>query len=216
VPKTFTDDIAPALPSSLAGPFQIVDPTDAASWIKIDPAGATIAAAGGGRPTRTLLTGYVRQHLSGGSSFIGSVMAARSVNDGVTGGFYTAPIGIPNEMDVAEPADVTILVNPIQDATTNGQVVRLELSYSHVTAAGNITNGVITFDWSVPDDWTVNDPALVLIDNGNGRTFEADTFGAGDYLGLRCLRLGAAAQDTFNKGINLAEMLAFQYTAKGF
>jgi len=216
MPKTFTDDIAPALPSSLSGPFQVVDPTDANSWIKVDPAGAMIAAAGAARPVRTVKSSYVRSYLSASASVIGSVLAARSISNELLGGFYTSPIRVPDDMDVTQPSDVNILVSPVQNATVNGQAIRFQLSHSRVTPSGTSLNGVITVDWPVPDNWTVTDAAAALIDNGNGRTFEANVLSTGDYLGFRCVRFGSAAEDTFNKGVLIAESLMFRYTAKTF
>jgi sporulation-control protein spo0M len=52
------------------------------------------------------------------------------------------------------------------------------------------------------------------MDNGNGRTFEADLFTAGEILGLRLSRVGGDAADTYNKTIKFAEYLEFAYTAK--
>lgn len=216
MPKTFTDDIAPALPSSLDGPLQIVDPTDASSWIKVDPAGGVIAAAGAARPGRRVESSYVRTYLSANASAIGSVLAARSITSELLGGFYASPIRMPDDMDVTQPSDVTILVSPAQNATVNGQTVRFQLSHSRMTPGGTSTSAVITVDWAVPNNWLAGDTAVVLMDNGNGRTFDANTLNTGDFLGFRAIRFGSATEDTFDKSVLIGETLIFKYVAKEF
>ena len=203
MPKTYTDDVAPALPSSIDGPFQIVNPSDCASWIKVDPANARVAAAGNARPTRVLTTGYGRTYLTTMMHFIGVAMIARYVNADDNGGFYFSPIRIPDDMDVGEPCIVKILVTPVQDATANGQVVRFALTHTRVTLEASESSSTFVYDWDVPDNWTTSDYNVVTIDNGNGRSYEADMFANGDIVGLRISRQGAATEDTFNKAVKL-------------
>ena len=213
MPKTHTDDIAAALPSAINGPFTVVDPADAASWVKIDPAAAQIAAAGGAGPTRVVTTSFGRSYGSGLSQYIGNYIIARYVNAGATGGFYAHPLRIPDEMDVTRPSKVRLLVNPLNDATTNGQVIRFIL---YAAYGGTVVGTSITSDWNVPDDWTTDDCNVALIDNGSGHTFDGNTFTNGDTLGLRIIRAGGAAEDTFDKTLRIAEYLQFEYTAKAF
>lgn len=216
MPKTHTDDVAPALPSSIEGPFQIVDPSDSSSWIKVEPAASRIAASGDARPTRSVRTGLDRSYLSTSAQYIGTVMTARYVNYNSNGGFYAHPLHIPREMDVAEPCNIKLLVVPVYNATTNGQVIRFSLAYTRVTLQGVESSDAVTYDWDVPDDWTTGDPTVVTIDNGNGRTFEADSFTDGDIVGFRISRQGGDAADTFNKAIRMAQYLQLEYTAKAF
>lgn len=216
MPKTHTDDLAPVLPSSIEGPFQISTPSDPTSWIKIDPAGARIAAGGDGRPTRVVAPVFGRTYGSVTAHYIGTTIVAHYVNAGSTGGFYLLPIRVPDDMDVTQPSSVRIVAAPVQDATTNGQAVRFYLQQTRVSQGGPPDASVVTFDWDVPDDWTTNDCNLVLIDNGNGRTFEGDTFENGDTLGLRIIRMGGSASDTFDKGVKFADCIAFEYTAKEY
>lgn len=216
MPKTFTDDIAPALPSSIEGPFQVVDASDASSWIKVEPASARISIAGDARPTRSVATGYDRIYLTAATQYIGTTITARYVNSDSNGGFYVSPIRIPDDMDLGEPSNIKVLIGPLYNATVNGQVVRFGFAHTRVTLQGVASNGSITYDWDVPDDWTTSDYKIVTIDNGNGRTFEADTFAIGDVVGFRISRLGTAAEDTFNKAVKFAQYLQFEYTAKVF
>lgn len=214
MPKTYTDDAGPTLPASIEGPFQIIDPSDCASWIKVDPADARIKAAGNARPIRVLTIGHKRNYLTTTSHFIGVAVTARSVNANDNGGFYLSSIGIPDDMDVGEPCNVKILVTPVDDATINGQVARFALTRTRVTLEGSLTGTTFVYDWDVPDNWTTSDFNVVTIDNGNGWSFDADTFAEGDLVGLRVSRQGAATEDTFNKAIKFAECIRLEYTAK--
>lgn len=191
MPKTYTDDAAP---------------TD----------GDARTTSGDTPPTRVANTGYCRAYGTCTAHYIGSAITARYVNYNSTGGFYLLPIRIPDDMDVAEPCSVKILVNPVFNVTTNGQVIRFYLQQSHVADGGSMNTTSINYDWDVPDNWTTNDYNVVLIDNGNGRTYEAGAFANGDTVGFRIARLGTAAEDTFNKAVKIAEYLQFEYTAKQY
>src|SRR3990172_2613126 len=106
MPKTYTDDVAPVLPSSIAGPFQVVSAADINSWIKIDPASARIAAAGGAQPTRRIIVPSARVYASVTSSVIGQYIVAVSVSGTQLGGHYLTPILLPDDMDVTKPCKV--------------------------------------------------------------------------------------------------------------
>ena len=162
MPKTFTNDIAPSLPSSIEGPFTVVDPADATSRLVIDPAGARIAAEGGARPARILTAGGGRGYGSSIAHYIGGYIIARYVNAGSTGGFYFFPIRVPDDMDVSQPSKIRILVNPLHDAATNGQVIRFVLYAARVAADGTISSTSVTRDWNVPDNWTTDHCSFVL------------------------------------------------------
>lgn len=217
MPKTFTDDIGAALPSAIDGPFQVTDPSDAASWIRIDPALARVEAAGDARPTRAVSAVFDRTYLSVGLASIGSHLPARSVAAGVKGGYYTVPIRVPDDIDPAAPASIVILVSPAADSAANGQILRFGLDYTRVEASdGSRSEGATAMDWPVPDDWTTSDSGLVVIDNGNGWSFDANTFAPADWLGVRVFRDGAHANDDFNQGLVIADTLALVYRAKTY
>lgn len=213
MPKTFTNDVAATLPSALQGPLQVIDPSDESSWIKIDPAGAQILAAGDARPTRLLATTYIRSYGSNSASYIANTITCRVVGASSLGGAYYAPFQIPPDMDVSKTSNVKILVSPGANATTNGQVVRFTLDQSHVNEGESPSSSTDTYDWSVPDDWTTSDVALVTIDTGSGYTFAGNTFQAGDHVGLKIIRSGLASEDTFNKSIKISEHVLFEYRA---
>ncbi len=214
IPETFTDDIAPALPSSLNGPLQIVDPGNQNSWIKIDPASAIINMTGGARPKRKAIIPYSRVYATATATAIGVVLPAYYVTSITNGGFHGSPIPIPADMDLTEPASVYVLVASLTSSTQTGPVVRFVLSYTYGKASEVPTDGSITYDWTAPDNWTADELRSVLLDDGNGRTFAANTFEPGDELGLRVSRLGTATEDTFNKAVKFAARLVFEYTAK--
>lgn len=216
MPKTFTDDIAPVLPSSLDGPFQVVDPSDSTSWIKVDPANAQIASAGGARATRSLTMSYVRVYLNTGLALRGIGLTARTVSPGFDGGIYAAAMQIPDSMDLSAPARVIILIAPSADAFMNGQTVRLRLGWTRVTPAGVETEGQLDNDWNLPNNWKNTEPKHVTYDNGSGDTFAGGSFTAGDVVGFRFSRVGTAAEDTFIQSLTFFERLTFEYTTKQF
>ncbi len=216
MPKTFTNDVAPTLPSAIQGPLQVIDPSDGSSWIKIDPAGARIVAAGGAKPVRIVAVAFTRTYGSGSPSYISTTITSRTIGASSIGGAYYAPFRLPFDMDVSKTSNVKILVSPATNATTNGQVVRFTLDQSHVSEGGNPSTSSDSFDWSVPDDWTTSDVSLVTIDTGSGYTFAGSTFQAGDHLGLRVIRNAFAAEDTFDKGVKISEHLLFEYTSTDF
>ncbi len=216
MPKTFTDDVAPALPSSIDGPFQVVDPADQGSWIKIDPAGAGIPVAGSARPARTITRHQSRLYSVTYSTLIGSSMLGRRLLYNMTGGIYFGGLAIPSDMDVSEPSKVTIVALPYADATTNGQAVHFRQTSTHFKAGEAPTNTTIDCDWNVPDDWTTNDPRQIVIDNGNGVTFDASHFEHGDQVEFVIIRMGTDVGDTFDKDLIMAEYVVFEYTAKQY
>ena len=216
MPKTHTSDVAAALPGSIDGPFVVVDPSDAANWIKLNPAGGAIAAAGAARPTRGLVAHYARSYFTASIQYLTGVILARAVNPDDLGGFFLAPLRIPDDADATSPITIRVALSPALNATTNGLVVRLLLSHTRVTSAGSSSSGDVTYDWPVPDDWTTSDIAIVALDNGNGHTYDAGTFTPGDLLGLRLVRQGNDAADTFDKGVKIAENVHLEYTATGY
>ncbi len=216
MPKIYTDDIAPTLPSAITGPFQVVSAADAGSWIKIDPAAAKIIAAGNAQPTRRIVVPAVRVYSSATLTTIGQIIAAAYVTPSITGGLYFAPLQLPHDMDVSKPCKVKVLISPTANATTNGQVVRFQLSEAHLTPGTSRTESSFNYDWSVPDNWTTNDNNLITLDAGGGITFAGSTFQAGQQLALRLARIGAATEDTFDKNVAIAEYALLEYTATEF
>ncbi|MGD2110383.1 MAG: hypothetical protein PVI86_13460 [Phycisphaerae bacterium] len=213
MPKTFTSDAGLLLPSAIQGPLQVIDPTDDSSWIRIDPANARLSAAGEAKPTRVVSSPHVRTYGSTSSTYIANTITARAVNASSFGGIYFAPFQIPLDMDVSKTSNVSILVSPGSDATTNGQAVRFTLDWGTVTPGGGATTGANTYDWNVPDDWTDQDSAQVTIDTGGGYTFAACTFENGDHAAVRVIRSGFASEDTFDKTLKIAEQVLFEYTS---
>lgn len=216
MPKTHTSDVAAALPGSIDGPFQVVDPSDVASWIRLAPATGAIDAAGGARPTRGLVAPYARSYFSASVQYLTGVILARAVDAGDLGGFFAAPYRLPSELDSTAPMTVRVALAPMVNATTNGQVIRLLLSHTRVTPSGSVASGDITYDWPVPHAWTASDVAIVALDNGNGHTYDAGTFTPGDLIGMRLVRQGNDPADTFDKGVKIAECIHIEYRAAAY
>jgi len=215
-PETFTDDIAPAFPSSLLGPLQVVDPNDSNSWIKVDPAGSVLQASGDARPTRKIVLPFSRVYATATQSTLGVVIPTYYVASITNGGFYVSPFPIPDDMDLSEPSYVRLMAASLTASTETGAVVRFVLGYTYGKAGETPTDGSLTLDWSAPDNWAADEPRTVLMDDGSARTFAPSTFESGDELGLRISRVSTASEDTYTKSVKIVERLVFEYTAKEF
>lgn len=216
MPKTYTNDIAAAFPTSLEGPLTIAAPGDPNSWITVDPATAKIAAVGIAQPIRTLVIPYAKIYSSATSAQMGQMIACHFVTTATSGGFYAAPVPIPADMDVTKSCKVKLLVSTFADSTLSGAIVRYVLGYTVARPGASLTDGSITYDYTAPTNWVTTDPRVVTIDDGSGVTFAANVFQAGDHLGLRISRIGSAAEDTFDKSVNLANVLMLEYTANQY
>jgi len=213
MPITFTDDIAPLLASALEGPFKVVHPTDAASYLQIDPANAKIAAAGAARPTRRSLLPLSRKVGTATPTNLGTAIEAMDLGPSTDGGMYLASFMVPPEMDVGATSKVCIVLTPVTNG--GGNVVRIELATTYGKHGDtSLTNEQLLYDWTTPSNWTTEDVQVVAIDNGNGVTFAANKFEAGDVVGLRIQRLGSAAADTYPNNVLVAATAIFEYTAK--
>ena len=214
MPKTDTSDISPALPGSIDGPFLVADPADANSFIKIDPAQAQIIAAGSARPKKRISLGYVRTAGTSASNTLGTGISCRQVVVGNDGGFFAALLEVPLDMDLAEPASVYLLIAPAVNSTMSGGVVRLEVVAGYAKD-GQSTPHITTVEHNqtVPDSWQTNNVEIVLVDDGNGRTFAPDLFETGDIIGLRVRLERSSAADTFDQAVKLGAGAVFEYTA---
>ena len=214
--ETHTNDIAPALPSAITGPLVIADGSDAASYIKIDPALAIISAAGAARPTRRRIVGFVRSTGTTTAAVIGTAMAARSVNVGADGGFYAHAMRTPEDMDLTQPVSVLILLRPGASSFGGALVVRSEVVVTYgQDGDATVADATVTYDWTTPASWSTA-PKLVRIDGGSGYTFAAGTFEVDDVLGFRIRLVRTAIQDTFDQAVNIAEAVVVEYTAKAY
>ncbi len=215
MPKTYTDDIAATLPSSLDGPFKVVDPSDAAAYFKVDPAQARVEAAGGARPMRRVNLGFYKTIGTTLAGTIGTAMGSRIVAVGNTGGYLCNAIGVPVDMDLSAPANVKVMLAPDADSSLSGKQVRIELTISYGKGADSaLTTTTINHDWTTPDNWSAGDPELVVIDAGNGETFAANTFELDDVIGIWLRLARAAGADTFDQSVHLAAGAVLEYTAK--
>jgi hypothetical protein len=214
MPKTYTDDIGAALPAAVFGPFQVVDPNDATSFFKIDPAGARIQAAGAARSKRRLYVMNVRTSGVAALATIGTAIDARSIGPSLDGGFYTSLFRIPPEMDLSDVSNVIIPLAPAADGGS-GTAVRFELTTTWLKDGDtSAANEVLTYDWPVPSGWTTEDLKLVTIDGGGGRTFAANKFEAGDVVGFLLRRISSATEDTYPNALLIGTALIFEYAIK--
>ena len=215
MPKTDTSDIAQALPGSIDGPFLVADPADADSFIKIDPGQAEISAAGSARPKKRISLGYIRTAGTTASNTLGTGISCRQVNAGNDGGFFAALLAVPLDMDVTEPVSIFLLIAAAVNSAMSGGVVRLEVVAGYAKDGQSTPHTTtIAHNQTVPDSWQTNNVEIVLVDDGNGRTFAPDLFEAGDIIGLRIRLQRSNAADTFDQAVKLGAGAAFEYTAK--
>ena len=214
MPKTYTDDIGAALPSSLDGPFTVVDPNDAAAYFKVDPAQARVEAVGGARPLRRVNLGFYKTVGTTLAGTIGTGMGSRIVGVGDNGGYQCNAIGVPVDMDLSAPASVKVMLSPDADSSLTGKQVRIELTVTYGKDADSaLTTTTINHDWTAPDNWSTGDAELVVVDAGSGATFAAGTFELDDLIGIRLRLARSAGADTFDQSVHLAAGAVLEYTA---
>ncbi len=108
-------------------------------------------------------------------------MACRQVAVGADGGFHTSLLEVPEDMDLAEPVSIHLLIAPVANSWLSGAVVRLEVSAAYAKNAQTVPHyAEVTHDHTVPDSWQQGSVEIVLVDDGSARTFAPNTFDAGD------------------------------------
>jgi hypothetical protein len=161
--------------------------------------------------------------LSGQRSFsavttttISATIPAVTVGASVIGGIYLQPQRLTPQVDVRRSIGVWILLSPAANSLVDGQHVSIQLSVTQVNADGTLTDTNVTYIWPVPNGWLTTDTEFVLIDNGNGVSFDAEFFADQQNIGLRVARLGDKPADTFAQGLKIAEYAVLQYTTREF
>ena len=213
MPQTYTDDVAAILPSALTGPFQVVDPADANSYLRVDPQAARLTATGTARPWRTLVLPFGRADGVTAAGTIGTALDARRCGADLVNGFFTAPVAMPYNLDPAEPARVRLLLAPLTPGGGD-QIARLEVVCTFGKDGDlSVVDETVVHDWTTPSGWSTEDVKLVLLDNGSGYTLAGGTLENADWLGLRVRRLGTAVEDTLSVDLAVAAAVLFEYRA---
>ena len=145
---------------------------------------------------------------------IGQSIICKRIAASALGGFYCKPFQLPQDFDPTKPIDVAVLIHTAVNSGVDGQHVRLRVNWTE--AIEGVLNDVhtITYDWPVPNGWLTSNPLVVLIDNGNGHTFDAHQFSNTSTLGLRIDRNGIATEDTYAQATDLAEAIRLTYSTK--
>ena len=215
MPKTFTDDVAAVLPSSIDGPLQVVDPADSTNSIKLDPAGGQIEARGLARPLRRIAFSFVRVYLSTTNGSTG-VLTTQIVAAGTNGGVYVGHFRIPADMDVTQPSNVSFLLATGAAGPASAKKVRMLLVDTYIRGSGASVSTTSSYDWTAPVSWALGDNRIVQFDAGSGRTYDGNHFVDGDYVAMRISRNGTHPSDTYTQSVHFSESLVFEYTAKRF
>ena len=98
----------------------------------------------------------------------------------------------------------------------SSQKIRLLLVDTLVRGTGSANSTTLSYDWPSPASWALDDNRVISFDAGSGRTYDANRFVVGDFIGLRLSRNGVHPNDAYSKSIHLSESLIFEYTAKTF
>jgi hypothetical protein len=117
-------------------------------------------------------------------------------------------------VSVRHPLDVYFHCSPFANSLVDGQVVVFNLALNRILASGQRIQTSFTWNWPVPNGWLTTDTALVLADNGNGVSIDADQLQDQETIGLRLSRSGSSGPDTFAQSLEVAEYVFLQYTTR--
>jgi hypothetical protein len=163
---------------------------------------------------RTISLSAQRNFSSVTAATIGTNIVAVQVGAALLGGVFLQPGKFTPAVAVRRAINVYVLVNPAANSAVDGQHVVLQLASTRVNANGTFTNASFNVTWPIPAAWTTNDTNLVLLDNGNGHSFNPLTFVDQTTFALRVARVGSDPADTFAQSLKLAEAVTVEYTTR--
>lgn len=158
----------------------------------------------------TIQAPYVRSIGVTGAQFIGTAMAARQIAGIDNAGFYCAPFTFPDSAIPKNNAYVFITIQPAFVPIFTGQIIKLLLRTTITSVNLDINSFDQTFLWPIPDPFSSDIGYRILLDNGNGRTFNPLQFKRDDFIGFQIQRMGADPADTLAQSVKIAESLTFQ------
>jgi hypothetical protein len=150
-----------------------------------------------------LLLPFNRNNGSVAQSTVSTAVTTLTVGAAVTGGWYTGMLRLPPAVDVTKPIDVVLTVTPQANSLVDGQNVVFNVIWASIDENGVRVDNTFNQTWPVPNGWLTTDTQHVLMDNGNGHTFDADTFDPQMRIALILRRVGASPLDTFAQGLHL-------------
>lgn len=144
------------------------------------------------------------------ASYVVYTMAATT-----DGGFFTEPIALPLDCDVSYPIDLwVVLRNQLLNANPGTQLL-LETFIRWVTPPGLINSRNLQMGWVPPTAWPQSDYQRVKLVHDTApddeNTIPAHTFDPATHFGVRLMRLGANAGDTYPNGVQAGASLEMQY-----
>lgn len=150
---------------------------------------------------------FVRSYLSGSAALIGGSMAARSINPTANGGYYAAPLRLPDNFDASKPLTVAMLVGTLQVGSSAGTFILHRLTTTHVEPNDDTTSSNDDVLFPAPNPWPLADLRRTVI-----KTFPGGSFAPGDWLGFQIQRLGGDASDTYPNGSLIGETLEIEFS----
>lgn len=161
------------------------------------------------------------QSLSFGRAFgstalalIGTTVNALRSTPTLLGGVALNPFRLPQDFDPRRPVSLFCMINTAANSAVNGQQLQFQLTTTIITPGVITELGTLTFNWPVPNGWLTTQPQIFFIDNGNGVTYDPNTFPATGRVGVRLVRNGPAVLDTYAQSTDLATYLTFLYSTK--
>jgi hypothetical protein len=134
----------------------------------------------------------------------GLALSTVTVTNNNDGGFYTAPIQIPQECDVTRPISIFNVIRNPQLASAVPGVINFEPRISYLDPAGNLLRLDISHAYAVPANWPAGAFDNLLFDSDlvpNGFTIPGHTIPRDSWLGVRVYRNGSAVGDTYANAI---------------
>lgn len=199
------------------GVVRVQQQGDTSSYIEFDPNTSTpgIFAYGNSRTKGIVELEQSRTYGIGSNSLIGLNINAYQIGAATDAGFYTNYRRTPFGLDLTMPVDVYILIDSADAALQSGGVFTEAKLTSVDLDDHTISEYLVQYKFNVVN-WQMGHPYLVLIDNGDGYTFDPGSVVANGAFGLKCSLIRSAASDTFPSSVNLARSCTVVYTRKSY
>lgn len=153
---------------------------------------------------------YMRGYLNNAASFIGFNLLSRTVGPAEIGGFFAAPITLPQNALFQRTSHVFLTVQPLTTPPEQTSTMRIVFAWTRSRTDGSIDQGSFNYDWPAPWPFLNSTTQRFFLDNGSGYTFPANYFRRDDTIGMRFWRDGTHANDTWTPSAKFAENVELQ------
>ena len=160
---------------------------------------------------RNLTIPYTRVFGSQSNAILGVAIPALAVSPTLLGGFYSAPVQVPDDYKPSEASDLVLLISPAANSAAPGTTARIVTVLTTIDQTGIRTDTSFGQDVAIPNPWNTTDRLLVTLDNGTGHTFSPGSIDLAWTIAARVARDGPAGSDTFAQSLNLMQSLLWSY-----